>query len=117
MQIACKKVHPTITNKIEKLKKKLAQTLNNKSTTEEDKMLESLVIKTEILELECTLFESNRVYAKAGCDLTEQKSLVTPSIACTTRSQQIVNQYLIPLEWQRQQRCTTNTYKPKTGTQ
>ena len=59
-----KKIHPTITNKIEKLKKQLAQVHNNDQTTEEDKMLESLVIKTEILELEHTLFESNRVYAK-----------------------------------------------------
>ena len=63
-RLHAKKIHPTITNKIEKLKKQLAQVHNNGQTTEEDKMLESLIIKSEILKLECTLFESNRVYAK-----------------------------------------------------
>ena len=57
-------IHPTITNKIEKLKKRLNAVNNDPLTQEEDKMLESIVIKTEMLELERILFESNRVYAK-----------------------------------------------------
>ena len=57
--------HPTITNKIEKLKRRLNAVNNNEFVPEDNKMLESIVIKTEILELERILFESNRVYAKA----------------------------------------------------
>ena len=60
-----KVTHPTITNKIEKLKRRLNAVNNNEFVPEDDKMLESIVIKTEILELERILFESNRVYAKA----------------------------------------------------
>ena len=60
-----KKVHPSILGKIEKLKSGLSSVNNDPLVSEEDKMLESLVIKTEILELERILFESNRVYAKA----------------------------------------------------
>ena len=59
-----KKIHPTITNKIEKLKKRLNEVNNNQLIPEDDKMLESIVVKTEILELERILYESNRVYAK-----------------------------------------------------
>ena len=60
-----KRIHPTITNKIEKLKAKLHEVNNDPLVPEEDKMLDSLVIRTEILELERTLFESSKVYAKA----------------------------------------------------
>ena len=60
-----KKIHPMITNKIEKLKGKLLEVNNDPHIPEEDKMLDSLVIKTEILELERILFEASRVYAKA----------------------------------------------------
>ena len=60
-----KKIHPTITNKIAGLKKRLAEVNNNPLVSEDDKMLESIVVKTEILELERILFESNRTYAKA----------------------------------------------------
>ena len=60
-----KVIHPTITNKIEKLKKRLTEINNNENIPEDDRMLESIVVKTEILELERILFESNRVYAKA----------------------------------------------------
>jgi len=59
-----KKIHPTITNKIEKLKKRLNTVNNDPLIPEDDKMLESIVVKTEILELERILYESNRVYAK-----------------------------------------------------
>jgi hypothetical protein len=47
-----------------KLKKRLDEVNNNILIPEEDKMLESIVVKTEILELERILFESNQVYAK-----------------------------------------------------
>ena len=57
-------IHPTITNKIEKLKTRLNFINNDPLTQEEDKMLESIVIKTEMLELERILFESNKIYAK-----------------------------------------------------
>ena len=60
-----KVVHPTITNKIDKLRKRLDLVNNNENIPEDDRMLESIVVKTEILELERILFESNRVYAKA----------------------------------------------------
>jgi hypothetical protein len=40
-----------ITNKIEKLKTRLDSVNNNESIPDDDKMLESIVIKTEILEL------------------------------------------------------------------
>ena len=60
-----KRIHPTITNKIDKLKTHLHAINNDATSSEEDKMLESMTIKTEILELERILFESNRIYAKA----------------------------------------------------
>lgn len=60
-----KVIHPTITNKIEKLKKRLNEVNRNTTTPEDDRMLESIVIKTEMLELERVLFESNRTYARA----------------------------------------------------
>lgn len=60
-----KVIHPTITNKIEKLKKRLNEVNRNTTTPENDRMLESIVIKTEMLELERVLFESNRTYARA----------------------------------------------------
>ena len=44
-----KKVHPTITNKIVKLKNKLDEINNNPLVLEDNKMLESLATKTEIL--------------------------------------------------------------------
>ena len=59
-----KVIHPTITNKIEKLKRKLNEVNNNTQIDDDDKLLESIVIKTEILELERILFESNRAYSK-----------------------------------------------------
>ena len=59
-----KVMHPTITSKIQKLKIRLDNVNNDPLTQEEDKMLESIVIKTEMLELERVLFESNRVYAR-----------------------------------------------------
>ena len=59
-----KTLHPTIKNKIENLKIRLNTTNNDNRTAEDEKMLESIVIKTEILELERTLSESNRIYAK-----------------------------------------------------
>ena len=57
-------IHPTITSKIGKLKQRLNDVNNDPQTTEEDKMLESIIVKTEMLELERVLFESNRVYTK-----------------------------------------------------
>ena len=63
-QKKAKKMHPTILNKIEKLKDRLNAINNNPLVPEEDKMLESLVTKTKILELEWILFESSKVYAK-----------------------------------------------------
>ena len=60
-----KRIHPTITNKIEKLRQRLGEINNNDMILEDDRMLESIVIKTEILELERILFESNRIYARA----------------------------------------------------
>ena len=59
-----KRIHPTITNKIEKLKGKLNAINNDPLLPEDDKMLDSLIVRTEILELERTLFEACRVYAK-----------------------------------------------------
>ena len=59
-----KRVHPTITNKLDKLRKQLNEVNNNTLSSEEDRMLDTMVIKTEILELERILFESNRTYAK-----------------------------------------------------
>jgi len=58
-----KKVHPTIMNKIKKLKDQLVEVNNNAAASEEDRMLDTIVIKTEMLELERILFESNRAYA------------------------------------------------------
>ena len=58
-----KRIHPTITNKIEKLKKQLSESNNDHLISEEDRMLNAIVMKTEILELERLLFESNRAYA------------------------------------------------------
>ena len=58
-------IHPTISNKIEKLRIRLNEVNNNTTTLEDDRMLELIVIKTEMLELERILFESNRTYAKA----------------------------------------------------
>jgi exonuclease III len=52
-----KVLHPTIKSKIEKLKSRLDSVNNNPHIQEDDKMLESIVIKTEMLELERTLFE------------------------------------------------------------
>ena len=60
-----KVVHPTILNKIEKLKNRLNEVNNNTTTPEDDRMLESIVIKMEMLELERILFKSNHTYAKA----------------------------------------------------
>jgi hypothetical protein len=60
-----KRARPTITNKIDKLKRKLDSVNNDPLNSEENKMLSSMEIKTEILELERTLFESCKVYAKA----------------------------------------------------
>jgi len=59
-----KRIHPTITNKIEKLKGELLAVSDNPLIPEEDRILDSLVIKTEILELERILFESCKLYAK-----------------------------------------------------
>lgn len=59
-----KKIHPTIMNKIKKQKDKLDTILNDPLVPEEDRMLESITIKTNILELERILFEVNRTYAK-----------------------------------------------------
>ena len=59
-----KRVHPTITNKLDKLRKRLNEVNNNTLSSKEDRMLDTMVIKTEILELESVLFESNRTYAK-----------------------------------------------------
>ena len=63
-QKKAKKMHPTILNKIEKLKDRLNTINNNPLVPEEDKMLESLVMKTEILELKRILFKSSKVYTK-----------------------------------------------------
>ena len=57
-------IHPTITTKIAKLKLRMNNINNDPLITEEDKMLESIVVKTEMLELERVLFESNSIYAK-----------------------------------------------------
>ena len=58
-------IHPTITNKIKSLTQRLDRINNDELTSDDDKMLETIVVKTEILELERTLFESSRVYATA----------------------------------------------------
>ena len=60
-----RRIHPTITNKIKKQKAKLDAILNDPLIPDDDKMLESITIKTNILELERILFESSRTYAKA----------------------------------------------------
>ena len=60
-----KRARPTITNKIDKLKRRLDSVNNDPLNSEESKMLSSMEIKTEILELERTLFDSCKVYAKA----------------------------------------------------
>lgn len=64
-----------ITSKITKLKQRLNNINNDPLSTEEDKMLESIVIKTEMLELERVLFKSNRVY-------TRTKNLVHAETIC-----------------------------------
>jgi len=60
-----KRIRPTITNKIENLKRKLEETNNDPFSAEDDRMLSSIEVRTEILELERVLYESSRVYAKA----------------------------------------------------
>ena len=60
-----KKIHPTILNKVKILKTRLLAVGDDPHVSDDERMLESLVIRTEILELERVLFESCKVYAKA----------------------------------------------------
>lgn len=123
-----KKMHPTILNKIEKLKNHLNAINNDPLVPEEDKMLESLVTKTEILELEWTLFESNKVYTKMKhhvhteticrdwIRLNQAKKLRDTIFSLHNPWRRTRQTNSTPRGWQKQQGTTMKPSNPETAT-